>query len=44
VAVDLCKDLDRQSGRIVERVLNTPLLMRDNSALVEKVLGRKKKK
>ncbi|HXC40303.1 MAG TPA: enoyl-CoA hydratase/isomerase family protein [Burkholderiales bacterium] len=44
VAVDLCKDLDRQSGRIVERVLNTPLMMRDNSALVEKVLGRKKKK
>ena len=44
LAVDLCYDLDRQSGRNVERILNTPLIARDKSALVAKVLGRGKGK
>lgn len=44
LAVELCYDLDRQSGRNIERLVNTPLMMRDNSELVAKVLGRGKKK
>lgn len=42
LAVELCYDLDRNSARRVERIVNTPLVQRDNSALVEKVLGKKK--
>ena len=34
LAIDLCKDLDRAGGRTVERIANTPLTLRDNSALV----------
>jgi len=44
LAVELCWDLDRQQARHVERIVNTPLMMRDNSDLVKKVLSRKKKK
>jgi len=44
LAVELCYDLDRQQGRNVERIVNTPLMMRDNSDLVAKVLSRGKKK
>ena len=43
LAVELCYDLDRNSARRVERLVNTPLAMRDNSALVAKVMNRKKK-
>jgi enoyl-CoA hydratase/carnithine racemase len=43
LAVELCYDLDRQQARHVERIVNTPLMMRDNSDLVAKVLGRSKK-
>jgi enoyl-CoA hydratase/carnithine racemase len=42
LAVELCYDLDRNSGRRIERLVNTPLAMRDNSALVAKVMNRKK--
>jgi enoyl-CoA hydratase len=31
LAIDLCKDLDRSGGRMVERIANTPLALRDNS-------------
>jgi len=41
LAVDLCYDLDRTSGRHVERIANTPLALRDNSALVAKALRKK---
>ncbi|MFC3172655.1 enoyl-CoA hydratase/isomerase family protein [Novosphingobium bradum] len=34
LAIDLCKDLDRQGGRTVERLANTPLSLRDNSARI----------
>jgi enoyl-CoA hydratase len=34
LAIDLCKDLDRQGGRTVERIANTPLSLRDNSARI----------
>ena len=44
LAVELVYDLDKQQARHVERIVNTPLMMRDNRALVEKVLGRGKKK
>ncbi len=43
LAVELCYDLDRNSGRRVERLVNTPLVMRDNSALVAKLLARRNK-
>jgi enoyl-CoA hydratase/carnithine racemase len=42
LAVELSYDLDKHSGRDVERIANTPLALRDNSALVEKVLRKKK--
>lgn len=42
LAIDLCYDLDRNSGRRIERLVNTPLAMRDNSALVGKVMNRKR--
>lgn len=44
VAIELCRDLDKASGRNVERALNAPLMLRDNTALVEKAMGRGKKK
>jgi enoyl-CoA hydratase len=44
LAVELCFDLDKQQARHVERIVNTPLMMRDNRELVAKVLGRSKKK
>ncbi len=44
LAVELCYDLDKMSARNVERIVNTPLMMRDNSDLVAKVLSRGKKK
>lgn len=34
LAIDLCRDLDRQGGRTVERIANTPLALRDNSARI----------
>lgn len=40
LAIDLCQDLDRQGGRTVERIANTPLALRDNSA---RISGRLKK-
>jgi enoyl-CoA hydratase len=43
LAVELCYDLDRNSGRRIERLVNTPLSMRDNSALVAAVMNRKSK-
>ncbi len=30
LAIDLCRDLDRAGGRSVERLANTPLVLRDN--------------
>lgn len=42
LAIDLCKDLDRSGGRSVERIANTPLALRDNSALIARRLGKKK--
>ena len=44
LAVELCYDLDKNSARHVERLLNTPLMMQDRSALVARVLSRGKKK
>jgi enoyl-CoA hydratase/carnithine racemase len=43
LAVDLCYDLDRHGGRDVERIANTPLALRDNSALVEKTMRKGKR-
>jgi hypothetical protein len=43
LAVELCHDLDRAQGRHVERIVNTPFMMRDNSELVNEVLDRNKK-
>jgi len=43
LAVELAYDLDRNSARRVERIVNGPLVMRDNSALVDKVLNKNKK-
>jgi enoyl-CoA hydratase len=40
LAVDLCFDLDRHSGRDVERIANTPFALRDNSALAAELRGR----
>jgi enoyl-CoA hydratase len=42
-AIELCYDLDRNSGRRIERLTNTSLAMRDNSALVDKVMSKGKK-
>lgn len=42
LAVELCKDLDRSQGRNVERIVNTPFMMRDNSDLIEEVMNRKR--
>lgn len=33
VAIDLCKDLDRAGGRMVERLVNTPLILDANKRL-----------
>jgi len=44
LAVELCYDLDRQQGRHIERIVNTPFIMRDNSDLVAKVLAKNKRK
>lgn len=44
LAVDLAYDLDRTGSRHMERIVNAPLQMRDNSALVEKVLGKGRSK
>jgi len=43
LAVELCYDLDKQQARHVERIVNTPLMMRDNRPLVAKALNRRKK-
>jgi enoyl-CoA hydratase len=40
LAVDLCFDLDRHSGRDVERIANTPFALRDNSGLAAELRGR----
>ena len=40
LAIDLCYDLDRAGGRTVERIANTPLALRDNSALVSRKLRK----
>jgi enoyl-CoA hydratase len=34
LAIDLCQDLDRAGARTVERIANTPLALRDNSARI----------
>ncbi len=44
LAVELCKDLDRTQGRHVERLVNTPFMMTDNTELVAKVMNRGKSK
>lgn len=44
LAVDLAYDLDRTGARHMDRIINTPLMMRDRSHLVEKVLGKGKRK
>jgi enoyl-CoA hydratase len=43
LAIELCYDLDREGARHVERIVNTPLMMRDNSALIAKAMSRSKK-
>jgi len=40
LAVDMAYDLDRTSARHMDRVINTPLLMRDNSDLKKKFLKK----
>lgn len=42
LAVELCFDLDKQQARHVERIVNTPLMMRDTSDLRAGVLGKRK--
>lgn len=44
LAVELCKDLDRTQARHVERLVNTPFMMADNTELVDKVMNRGKSK
>jgi enoyl-CoA hydratase len=44
LAVELCRDLDRSQGRQVERLVNAPLMMQDNSELVNKAMNRGKSK
>jgi enoyl-CoA hydratase/carnithine racemase len=39
LAIDLCKDLDRCGGRTVERIANTPLVLRDNSQRIDNRLA-----
>ncbi len=41
LAIDLCKDLDRAGGRTVERIANTPLVLRDNSQRIDDKLPKK---
>jgi enoyl-CoA hydratase len=43
LAIDLCKDLDRSSGRTVERIANTPLVLRDNQQRIDTRLANKTK-
>jgi enoyl-CoA hydratase/carnithine racemase len=42
-AIELAYDLDREGARHVERIVNTPLMMRDNSALIAKSRARPNK-
>jgi enoyl-CoA hydratase/carnithine racemase len=44
LAIELAYDLDRSQARHIERIVNTPLMMRDNSELVANVLNRNKKR
>lgn len=44
IAIELCKDLDKTQGRHVERLANTPFMMRDNSDLVDKVMNHREKR
>jgi enoyl-CoA hydratase/carnithine racemase len=44
LAVELCRDLDRNQGRHVERLVNTPFMMRDNSDRVTQAMSRGKPK
>jgi hypothetical protein len=44
LAVDLAFDLDRTGSRHMERIVNAPFQSRDNSALVDLVLGKGKNK
>lgn len=41
LAIDLCKDLDRSGGRTVERIANTPLVLRDNRQRIDDQLTKK---
>lgn len=43
LAIDLCKDLDRSGGRTVERIANTPLVLRDNQQRIDTRLANKTK-
>jgi enoyl-CoA hydratase len=43
LAIDLCKDLDRSSGRTVERIANTPLVLRDNQQRIASRLANEPK-
>ena len=43
LAIDLCKDLGRGGGRNVERIANTPLALRDNTARTAELLAKKGK-
>lgn len=40
LAIDLCKDLDRAGGRTIERIANTPLVLRDNQQRIDKKLAK----
>ncbi len=44
LAVELAWDLDRTQARHVERIANAPLMKADRSGLIDKALGRNKKK
>jgi enoyl-CoA hydratase len=44
LAIELCHDLDREGARHVERIVNTPLMMRDNSDLIAAAMARNKRK
>jgi enoyl-CoA hydratase/carnithine racemase len=43
LAVELAWDLDRTQARNIERLVNTPLMLRDNSEHVQKAFGKKPK-
>jgi enoyl-CoA hydratase len=43
LAVELAWDLDRQSARNMERLVNTPLMQRDNTEHVNKAFGKNRK-